>query len=301
VKVSATAFLIYESTNLLIHYEMFETFFGLTAKPFGKTPDPGFLYESAQHGEALARLEYAVEEKELSLLVGEIGSGKTTLSRALIDRIGDARPVILLINPRLTPTQLLRCIAAGLGIQPARFRNELLDQIHTRLFELYEAGREPVLIIDEAQLIPTKSTFDEIRLLTNFQLDDQNLLSVLLIGQPELETRLERPHYAPLRQRIGMRYRLGPLTLDETIRYVEHRIGVAGGSRNPFTDDAVRAMHAISGGIPRVLNTLATTALLDAFGDDAATIDASRISAAAREHRLREVPAKGERIGPIHG
>jgi type II secretory pathway predicted ATPase ExeA len=280
---------------------MFETFFGFTAKPFGKTPDPGFLYESAQHGEALARLEYAVEEKELSLLVGEIGSGKTTLSRALIDRIGDARPVILLINPRLTPTQLLRSIASGLGLQPARFRNELLDQIHTKLFELYEAGREPVLIIDEAQLIPTKSTFDEIRLLTNFQLDDQNLLSVLLIGQPELETRLERAHYAPLRQRIGMRYRLGPLTLDETVNYIEHRIRVAGGSRNPFTEDAVRAMHAVSGGIPRVLNTLATTALLDAFGDDAETIDASRISAAAREHRLREVPAKDERIDHVHG
>src|SRR4051795_221326 len=211
---------------------MFEEHFGLASKPFGKTPDPSFLYESPQHKEALARLEYAVEEKELALLVGDIGSGKTTLSRALIDRIGDARPVILLINPRLTPTQLLRSIASGLGLQPARFRNELLDQIHAKLFELYEGGREPVLIIDEAQLIPSKATFDEIRLLTNFQLDDQNLLSVLLIGQPELEARIDRPHYAPLRQRIGMRYRLGPLSLEETERYFDHRIRVAGGSRN---------------------------------------------------------------------
>lgn len=268
---------------------MFEQFFGFTTKPFGKTPDPGFLYESQQHAEALARLEYAVEEKELSLLVGEIGSGKTTLSRALIDRIGEARPVVLLINPRLTPAQLLRSIASGLGLTPARFRNDLLDQIHAKLFELYEAGREPVLIIDEAQLIPTKSTFDEIRLLTNFQLDDQNLLSVLLIGQPELEARLERAPYAPLRQRIGMRYRLGPLSLEETERYIEHRIRVAGGSRNPFTNEAVRAMYDVSGGIPRLLNTLATTALLDAYGDDARTIDPARIGAAAREHRLREV------------
>src|ERR1700720_1410147 len=119
---------------------MFEEFFGFATRPFGKTPDPSFLYESAQHKEALARLEYAVDEKELAVLVGEIGSGKTTLSRALIDRIGDARPVILLINPRLTPNQLLRSIASGLGLQAARFRNELLDQIHARLFELYEAG-----------------------------------------------------------------------------------------------------------------------------------------------------------------
>jgi len=192
---------------------MFEDFFGLRTKPFGKTPDPAFLYESDQHREALARLEYAVEEKDLALLVGDIGSGKTTLSRALIDRIGDGRPVILLINPRLTPVQLLRSVAQGLGMEPARFRNDLLDQIHSRLFALYEEKREPVLMIDEAQLIPTKQTFDEIRLLTNFQLDDQNLLSVILIGQPELEGRLDREAYAPLRQRIGLRYRLGPLTL----------------------------------------------------------------------------------------
>src|SRR5436190_18311256 len=207
---------------------MFEEHFGLASKPFGKTPDPAFLFVSPQHKEALARLEYAVEEKELALLVGDIGSGKTTLSRALIDRIGETRPVVLLINPRLTPAQLLRSIAAGLGLAPSRFRNELLDQIHTRLFELYEEKREPVLIIDEAQLVPSKATFDEIRLLTNFQLDEENLLSVLLIGQPELEARLDRAHYAPLRQRIGLRYRLGPLSLGETVAYIEHRIRVAG-------------------------------------------------------------------------
>lgn len=265
---------------------MFESHFGFASKPFGKTPDPSFLFESAQHSEALARLEYAVEEKELALLVGEIGSGKTTLSRALIDRLGDSRPVVLLINPRLTPAQLLRSIAAGLGLAPSRFRNEVLDQIHTKLFELYEEKREPVLIIDEAQLIPTKQTFDEIRLLTNFQLDDQNLLSVLLIGQPELEARLARDAYAALRQRIGMRYALGPLSLEETRRYIDHRIRIAGGVRNPFSAAAMDEIHALSGGIPRLINTLCTTALLDAFGEDADTIDPARIAAAAREHRM---------------
>jgi len=265
---------------------MFETHFGFTARPFGKTPDPSFLYESDQHREALARLEYAVDEKDLALLVGAIGSGKTTLSRALIDRVGEARPVVLIINPRLSPTQLLRTIAAGLGMEPRKFRNELLDQLHAKLFELYEARREPLLIIDEAQLIPSKATFDEIRLLTNFQLDDQNLLSVVLIGQPELETRLEREAYAPLRQRIGMRYSLGPLSLQETVHYVEHRIAIAGGARNPFTPAAVEAIHALTGGVPRLINTVATTALLDAFGDDALTIDAERVTAAAGEHRI---------------
>ncbi|HEX8617838.1 MAG TPA: AAA family ATPase, partial [Thermoanaerobaculia bacterium] len=255
---------------------MFEEYFGLTAKPFGKTPDPAFLYESRQHREALARLEYAVEEKELALLVGDIGSGKTTLSRALIDRVGDTRPVILLINPRLTPTQLLRSVAKGLELEPARYRHEMLEQIHAKLYELHEESREPVLMIDEAQLIPSKATFDEIRLLTNFQLDDQNLLSVVLIGQPELADRLDRGAYAPLRQRIGMRYSLGPLTLEETIAYVDHRIRTAGGSRNPFSEAAIAEMHALSGGVPRLINTLATTALLDAFGEDAETIDPAR-------------------------
>jgi type II secretory pathway predicted ATPase ExeA len=265
---------------------MFEEFFGLRAKPFGKTPDPSYLYESHQHKEALARLEYAVEEKELALLVGDIGSGKTTLSRALIDRVGELRPVILIINPRLTPTQLLRAVARGLELEPARFRNDLLDQIHTRLFALYEEKREPVLMIDEAQLIPSKATFDEIRLLTNFQLDDQNLLSVVLIGQPELEGRLEREAYAPLRQRIGMRYSLGPLSLDETIEYIEHRIRVAGGARNPFSARAMQEIHRVSGGIPRLINTLATTSLLDAFGEDAETIEPPRVTSAAKEHRM---------------
>jgi type II secretory pathway predicted ATPase ExeA len=194
--------------------------------------------------------------------------------------------VVLIINPRLTPVQLLRTIASSLGIEPPRMRNELLDQLHTKLFELYEQKREPLLMIDESQLIPSKATFDEIRLLTNFQLDDQNLLSVILIGQPELERRLERTAYAPLRQRIGMRYSLGPLSLEETVEYIEHRIRVAGGARNPFSTQAMEEIHLLSGGIPRLINTLATTALLDAFGEDAETIDPSRIASAAREHRM---------------
>src|SRR5258706_8180797 len=129
---------------------MFESHFGLTTKPFGKTPDPSFLYESDQHKEALARLEYAVEEKELALLVGDIGSGKTTLSRALIDRIGENRPIILLTNPRLTPTQLLRSIATGLGTDPPpRYPNELPDPIHTPPFQLYEQSPQPCSILRE--------------------------------------------------------------------------------------------------------------------------------------------------------
>lgn len=265
---------------------MYHDFFGFRDKPFGKTPNPTFLYESPQHREALARLEYAVEEKELAVLTGDIGSGKTTLSRALIDRIGDARPVVLIINPRLSPSQLLRTIAAGLGLKPRHFRNDLLDQIHEKLFELYEAKQEPAIMIDEAQLIPTRATFDEIRLLTNFQLDDENLLSVVLIGQPELENRLSHKSLAALSQRVGIRYALSPLPPEETHRYIDHRIRIAGGKENPFTPQAVDRIHLLSGGIPRLINTLCNTALLDAFGEDVRRIDEERIDGAAVEHRL---------------
>jgi type II secretory pathway predicted ATPase ExeA len=267
---------------------MFREFFGLRARPFGKTPNPAFLYESGQHREALARLEYAVDEKDLALLVGDVGSGKTTLSRVLIDRIGDSRPIVLLINPLLTPSQLLRSIASGLGLEPKYFRNDLLDQIYTKLFELYEEGREPVIMIDEAQLIPKKATFEEIRLLTNFQLDDENLMTVILIGQPELDERLGHRAYRALRQRIGIRYSLGALDEDETMDYVAHRIRVAGAESNPFTIEAMKAIHRFSAGVPRLINTIATTALLDAFGDESPVIDEDRVVAAAKEHRLDE-------------
>ena len=265
---------------------MFREFFGFREKPFGKTPNPAYLYESPQHREALARLEYAVDEKELALLHGDVGSGKTTLSRALIDRLGDSRPVVLIVNPALSPAQLLRAIASGFGLVPKHHRADLLDQLYTKLFELYEERREPVIIIDEAQLIPTKATFEQIRLLTNFQLDDDNLLTIILIGQPELKERLSHRAYRALRQRIGIQYSLEALSADETVRYVKHRIQVAGGEVNPFTIEAMSAMHRYSEGVPRVINTLATTALLDAFGDESATIDAARILAAAREHGL---------------
>lgn len=268
---------------------MYEEFFGFRAKPFGKTPNPEFLYESDQHREALARLEYAVEEKDVALLTGPIGSGKTTLSRALIDRVAESHPVILLINPRLSPSQLLRSIAAGLEMRPKHFRNDLLDQIHGKLVELYEEGREPVLLVDEAQLIPSKATFDELRLLTNFQLDDQNLLSVLLIGQPELEQRLARRSYAALAQRIGMRYSLTPLSLEDTHEYIRHRIRVAGGEDVPFSSAAIERIHAWSGGVPRLINTLCTTALLDGYGNERSVIGGEVIDEAAREHRLVEV------------
>jgi type II secretory pathway predicted ATPase ExeA len=261
---------------------MYKAYFGLRERPFGKTPDPRYLYPSVQHEEALARLEYAVEEREIAVLTGEIGSGKTTLSRALMDR-NDADRFVFIVNPRLTPSQLLRELALRLDLEPPRHRADLVDAISDRLLELHEEGRGVVLIVDEAQLIPGKPTFDELRLLSNFQLDDQNLLAILLIGQPELRKRLRHPAYAALRQRVGMWYHLGALTEADTRAYVLHRLAVAGGDGDVFSPAALAALHDLSGGVPRLINNLCTNALLTAFGREERPVARRSVEEAARE------------------
>jgi len=252
---------------------MYEGFFGFTERPFSKTPDPRFLFVSRMHGEALARLIYAVEERDLILLTGEIGCGKTTLSRALMDELDEGYRVILFINPRLTPLEFLRGVALRLGVEdPAKFKTDLLEQIGSGLYRLYEDGICPVLVIDEAQLVPHKETFDEIRLLTNFQLDDRNLMSIVLMGQPELRKRLAHRVYEPLRQRIGMQYHLCSLSLEETAEYLDHRLCVAGGQPGLFLPGAVERIYQYSGGIPRKINHAASLALLEGFGREVRVI-----------------------------
>jgi len=266
---------------------MYEDFYGFAERPFSKTPDPRFLFTGRVHREGLARLAYAVEERDLVLLTGEIGCGKTTLSRALMDSLDDSYRVILFINPRLTPLEFLRGLALRFGVEePARFKTDLLEQIGAELYHLYEKGLCPVLVIDEAQLVPHKETFDEIRLLTNFQLDDCNLMSVVLMGQPELRKRLSHRVYEPLRQRIGMQYNLVPLTLAETKDYIDHRLRVAGGEPGLFEPEAMAHIHRYSGGIPRKINHAASLALLEGFGRDAARIDGAILEAVMMELEL---------------
>lgn len=252
---------------------MYKDFFRLDGRPFGKTPDPSFFFSSRIHEEALARLQYGAEERELILLTGEIGSGKTLLSRALIDRLGDGYHCVLIINPRLTPNQFLRILASRLGIEGATiFRVELVDRINKALFEFFERGICPVVIIDEAQLIPTKATFDEIRLLTNFQLDDVNLLSLILIGQPELKRRLRQPAFEALRQRIGIQFHLGALGRDDTGKYIASRLGLVGGDTGLFDEEALDVIYTYSGGLPRLINNISSNALLVAFSKELLSI-----------------------------
>jgi len=263
---------------------MYKAFYGLAEKPFSKTPDPRFLYMSPGHREALARLEYAVEESELALLTGEIGCGKTTISRALMDTVGDRYHFLFVFNPRLSADEFLRVIASGLSVEsPSAKKDELLREITSALYRMHGEGRVPVVVIDEAQMIPDRAVFDEIRLLTNFQLDDRNLLSVIIMGQPELRGMLASPVYEPFRQRVSLSFHLAPLGVDETQEYLDFRLVAAGGEPGLFSPDAVQRIFELSGGVPRRINAVATNALLIGFGRDAALIDASVIEECAAE------------------
>jgi type II secretory pathway predicted ATPase ExeA len=269
---------------------MYAEYFGLRDKPFRKTPDPRYLFASEGHAEALEQLLFAVEEMELALLTGEVGAGKTLLTRALVDRVGESHEVGMILNPRLPPRQFLSAVAGELGVDEPKFRsNELLDQIHERLLALDEAGRPALLIVDEAHLIPGRATFEEIRLLTNFQLDDRNLIAVVLVGQPELRARLAKKAFRPLTQRIGADFHLRPLDADEALEYVRHRVLVAGGDPGLFSAAAIGRLHAASGGIPRVLNHLATQALLEAMARGLTAVDEASAMAAAQTQSFRDV------------
>ncbi len=263
---------------------MYKEFYGLREKPFSKTPDPRFLYLSDGHREALARLQYVLEERELSLLTGEIGCGKTTISRALMDSMGESYHFCFILNPRLTAMEFLRVVATSLNVEDSSVsKDSLLGGITEALYDFHSKGRCPVIVIDEAQMIPDREIFDEIRLLTNFQLDDQNLLSVIVMGQPELRKMLAASIYEPFRQRIAINYHLNALTLAETLEYLDFRLEMAGGEAGLFTPDAVQSIFELSGGIPRKINTIATNALLTGFGRDASWISAAIINECKNE------------------
>ncbi len=276
---------------------MYEEFYGLSKKPFSKTPDPEFLYLSRTHEEALARLQYAVEEKEIVLLTGEVGSGKTTITRALMDSMDNSLYYfVLILNPRLTPVQFLKLILKRLDIEdiPSN-RHDLTELLYEKLYSLYSSGKTPVLIIDEAQLITDKRLFEELRLISNFQLDNENLLSIILVAQPDIRKRIRNKVYLPLRQRIGLYYHLGPLTEEEVKEYIEFRLRKAGRTEPLFTDGAMKRIYLYSEGIPRVINNIANASLLEGMGREAYIIDEEIIDAAARE--LGYDIKKHEKIG----
>jgi general secretion pathway protein A len=263
---------------------MYEAYWGLSEPPFDNSPNPKFLYLSPDHEEALVRLMYAVRHRKgCAMLTGEYGCGKTTLSRALIQRLEAERYEIgLLTNPSWNSTEFLAEILYQLGVETNdKSKPELLHRLHEVFFGNYRAGRDSVIIVDEAQLVADDAVFEELRLLMNFQTDDRFLVTILLIGSPELTAKVRRLKH--LDQRIAIRYHLNTLDDAHTAHYIAHRLKMAGQSSQIFTDEAVRLVFDFTRGTPREINNLCDIALLVGYSKKATEIDERIIAGAIKD------------------
>lgn len=267
---------------------MYLRYYGLHEPPFSITPDPRFVHLSERHRDALAHLLFGIDKGGgggFVQLTGEVGTGKTTLSRLLLEQLPQDARIALVLNPRQNAVELLETICEELHIDIEGRRGStksLVDALNGYLLDAYAKGLRVVLLIDEAQNLPADA-LEQVRLLTNLETDTQKLLQILLLGQPELREMVARPELRQLAQRITARFHLTPLDARETGDYLRHRWRVAGGQKFPFEAKAVQRLHQRSGGIPRLLNVIAERALLAGYARDAAVIDAKLVEAAANE------------------
>ena len=251
--------------------------------PFRNTPDPRFLFYTDDHEEALVRLLYVVTESRGGMLLsGEYGSGKTLLTRVFLSELNENRfQVALVTNPNLTPLDFLKEVVYQLGEQPVSdAKVEVLHQIDRIIYDCMEKNKKVVILIDEAQQIKNRETFEEVRLLLNFQHNDTFLISLVLVGQPELR---QRVHEIPqLKQRLGIKYHLRPLNEDKTSEYIDFRIRTAGGEKQIFTDEAKKEIFKATGGTPREINTICDMSLLLGYGQRLSEIDTGVIRQVVR-------------------
>lgn len=245
---------------------MYLDFYGFREFPFSITPDPRFLFYSRRHREAFHHLLFGVKERKGFIqITGEVGAGKTTVCRAMLESLEARFKTALVLNPCLTSTQLLRTILSELELPPHRERVRCLQELNRYLLAQLDEGNDVVLVIDEAQDL-SPELLEEVRLLSNLETDQRKLLQIVLVGQPELKEMLDRPSLRQLRQRITVRYHLRPLDLRETEHYIRHRLDIAGGNSRPaFTRMAFRRIHQYSGGIPRLINAVCDKTLLCGF------------------------------------
>ncbi len=273
---------------------MYESYWGLTEEPFSLTPDPRFLYMSRAHEDALMMLHYAISRnKGAAMLSGDIGLGKTTISRKLLELLDPVKHrVALIVNPILTPVQILQEVLDQLDCPTtSRNRQVLVGALHDRLLQAYERGERVVLIIDEAHLIRSANTLEELRLLLNCQMNDQFLISLLLLGQTELRAKIAK--VPALEQRLAVRHTLRPLDVTETGDMILHRLRTAGysGEHSPFTPDSIYAIFRYSKGVPRLVSQLADNALLVGMAQKVKMIDAFLMDAVISEFSGQEQEA----------
>jgi len=275
---------------------MYKEFFCLRANPFNVNPDPRYLFLTRHTEEALACLTYGIQSRKgFVLLTGEVGTGKTTLINKLLEWLRLQQVATAFIfNSRMNVPQFLDYMMADFGIPcDSKSKSQILQRLYNWLLDRYRAGETAVLIVDEAQNL-TDEVLEEIRMLTNLETFTEKLLQIVLVGQPELEAKLKQPQLRQLRQRLTLRAKTHPLTIEETKAYVQQRLRIAGSDgRQIFDPEALVAIHKYSAGIPRVVNLLCEHCLVSAFVDQKATITAQIVDAVAGDFDLSDNTASG--------
>ena len=277
---------------------MYEAHYGFNEKPFSLTPDPKYLYPSARHTEAAAHLEYARRERGgFVLITGEVGTGKTTLTRHFLSRLDSRTATALVLYPAVTAAELLRSILDDLHVPVfGSSLKDYVDALHRFLLQARAEGRQVVLLIDEAQDL-SPEVLEQVRLLSNLETDTEKLIEIVLVGQSELQDMLARRELRQLAQRVTARYHLAPLERQETEDYVRHRLAVAGGEgKVVFTPDALAAIHDRSRGVPRLVNLICDRALLAGYVANTRTITGAMVRRAAAEVVLAS--GRGLRVRP---
>jgi general secretion pathway protein A len=271
---------------------MYKKFFKLKENPFNVNPDPRYLFLTRVTQEAMACLTYGIEtRKGFILLTGEVGTGKTTLLNKLLEWLHQENvSTAFVFNPRLSVSQFFDFMMADFGIPcESRLKSQVLLKLNQWLLERYQAGERAVLIVDEAQNL-SPQMLEEIRLLTNLETSTEKLLQIVLAGQPELEQKLNQPQLRQLRQRITLRAKTRPLTLEETRGYIVERLRIAGSDGDEiFSTEAIQAIHQYSRGIQRVTNLLSEHALISAFVDQKNPVPAETVAEVARDFGLHEI------------
>lgn len=271
---------------------MYKSFFGLRALPFGTSPDPRFLFLRPQIREALACLQYGIAaRKGFVVMTGEVGTGKTTLLRAVLDTFPKGRIATAFVsNPRLDVLDFFELMLTDFGIAPkTRTKSAMLLQLDSWLIERFRAHQLCAIVVDEAQDLSWE-LLEEIRLLTNLETASEKLVQIVLSGQPEFEEKLYHPSLRQLRQRVSLWCRTRPLTAEETLAYIEERLRIAGAGQPVFSPQAAELVHHYSKGIPRVINMICEHALIDAYVEQVKPIPAHIVESVGLELDLVEHP-----------